>query len=332
LGVDLIQNTSQWGAMGISQAARIFLRVCGSLLRTKKFLSSNPPGLFIPIDFGYANIKLARHAKKIGWQVLYFVPPGSWRRDRQGKDMPFVTDAVVTPFDWSERMLKAAGTNAFWFGHPIKQLIDEERTKIANHCQRSTTLLAILPGSRDHELEANLPLIASAIEGIDFPIEFVLAPSVDPETFKQTWKRLSTHPATYTLGQAANVLLRARAAIVCSGTATLEAALCDCPMVVIYELPKILKAEMRIRWFKRPKFISLPNIMLDRNAVPEHVEMEGISPAIVREQIDILLRDGPEREAQLEAFAELNRLLGPSDAIDRTAQLAISMLKQRFKP
>jgi lipid-A-disaccharide synthase len=328
LGVNLIQNTSQWGAMGITQAARIFLRVLGSLLRAKRFLSGNPPGLFVPIDFGYANIKLARHAKKTGWKVLYFVPPGSWRRDRQGRDLPYVTDAIATPFDWSERILKHAGCNVFWFGHPIKQLIAEERQIVANKCLRSETLLAILPGSRDHELEANLPLIAKAIEGIDCPLEFVLAPSFNPAVFKQAWKRLSSREATFTIGQAANVLLRARAAIVCSGTATLEAALCGCPMVVIYELPKILKAEMKIRYFQRPKFISLPNIMLDRKAVPEYVEMNGIPPEVVRQQLQLLLPDGEAREAQLEAFEELDQLLGPDDAIDRTARLAMSMLRE----
>jgi lipid-A-disaccharide synthase len=328
VGVDLIQNTSQWGAMGITQAARIFLRVLGSLLKTKKYLSSNPPGLFIPIDFGYANIKLARHAKRIGWKVLYFVPPGSWRRDRQGVDMPYVTDLVVTPFDWSAKMLRESGANVYWFGHPIKQLIEEERQNIANKCKRSENLLAILPGSRDHELEANLPLIAKALEGIDCPIEFVLAPSFDPEEFKQTWKRLSDKPATFTIGQAANVLLRARAAVVCSGTATLEAALCGCPMVVIYELTKILKAEMKLRFFKRPRFISLPNIMLDRSAVPEYVEMNGIPPEVIRQHIVELLRDGKERETQLVAFDELNQILGPSNAIDRTACLATSVLQE----
>jgi lipid-A-disaccharide synthase len=328
LGVKLIRNTSQWGAMGFTQAARKYLLVLRSWFKCKHFLLNNRPGLLIPIDFGFANIRLARHAKRGGWKVLYFIPPGSWRRDSQGQDMPFVTDAVVTPFDWSEKILRDLGANAFWFGHPIKQLIAEESKSLDKACSRSDNLLAILPGSRDHELDSNLPLVAKIVEGLDCSLEFVVAPSFDPKKFEQRWKRLSNRPATFTVGQSANVLLRSRAAIVCSGTATLEAALCNCPMVVIYELPAILKYELKVRFYQRPKYISLPNIMLDRDAVPEYVEYHGIPPDKVRQQVQLLLPDGEARSAQLREFEDLAKLLGPSDAIDQAAKLAISMLQE----
>lgn len=326
LGVQLISNTSSWGTIGVTPAIRIFFRAMGILFKTKNYMSSRRPGLFVPIDFGFGNIKLARCAKKLGWKVLYFVPPGSWRRDRQGSDLPMVTDAIVTPFDWSQKLLSDSGATAYWFGHPIRQIIEEQRQVFQDNGGVRDSL-AILPGSRKHEVEANLPLVARAVAGLECPLEIGVAPNIELEDFKSRWKALSPIPAVFTVGKTADVLLRARAAIVCSGTATLEAALCHCPMTVIYELPRIMRLEATLRRLKRPQFIALPNIMLDRLAVPEIVDM-NISSDLVHEKTRTLLAGGPDRQLQLDAFSELETLLGPSDAINRTAELAACMLAE----
>ncbi|RYG19321.1 hypothetical protein EON82_21605, partial [bacterium] len=123
--VDLLADSSHWGAITISQSLPLVRRVMGSYYRAKRALSAGQPGLFVPIDFGYVNIRLARHAKARGWKVLYFVPPGSWRRHKQGKDLPAVTDAIVTPFSWSAEILERMGANVRWFGHPIKSLLGD---------------------------------------------------------------------------------------------------------------------------------------------------------------------------------------------------------------
>src|SRR5687768_10354669 len=122
-GVALVVDSSSWGAIGIAQALRVAPRVVSGMRRIKEALRQGQPGLFVPIDFGFANIRLAREAKSRGWKVLYFVPPGSWRRDRQGADLAEVCNAVSTPFEWSADILRGMGVEAHWFGHPIKELI-----------------------------------------------------------------------------------------------------------------------------------------------------------------------------------------------------------------
>ncbi|MDR3690370.1 MAG: hypothetical protein P4L46_13395 [Fimbriimonas sp.] len=321
-GLRLIADSSSWGAISILESLKVVPRVLGGYYAAKRFLKASTPGLLIPIDFGYANIRLARHAKKCGWKVLYFVPPGSWRRDRQGGDLVSVSDAVSTPFSWSADILKAKGVDAHWYGHPIKQLL---RDRMPSKDGSERTRIAVLPGSRRHEIDQNLPVIAKAVRD---PIEFGLAPSVDVETFQREWNRLAPGRTEdrFTQGDIYAVLTRCRAAVVCSGTATLEAALCWCPMVVIYRFPKIAEFEAKLVGFKRPQFISLPNILLNRLAVPELVQ-EQATPEALTAALDRLSDDSDARQRQIEAFEELDSLLGPSDAITQTAQLAIRLIK-----
>jgi lipid-A-disaccharide synthase len=347
VGVQRVADTSRWGAISIVQALKVYPRIVRGYYRTKSALGKGTPGLFIPIDFGYVNIRLARHAKNRGWKVLYFVPPGSWRRDKQGKDLPTITDAIVTPFSWSAEILNEMGANAHWFGHPIKQLL---RNSIAARPDVRDTV-AVLPGSRKHEISENLPVIAQALAGpgkiayqagntpigsfeatqreiqpLEAPIEFALAPTVDVQRFRAEWQRLAPHRTgdRFTVGDTAAVLSRAKAAIVCSGTATLEAALCHCPMVVVYRVSKAVVLEAKLVGFKRPKYIALPNILLDRDTVPELLQDEA-KPTLVRRQLEAVLREGEEREAQLSSFEELEGILGPDDAISQAARLALSM-------
>lgn len=311
-GAKMHADCTKWAAIGIVEAARVAPRVVLGLAQAKLGLRLGPPGVFIPIDFGFVNVGLARQAKKLGWKVLYFIPPGSWRRTKQGSDIPTVSDLVVTPFEWSADILRTMGAEAHWFGHPLRQIVREALTEA-----KDRNGLAVLPGSRRHEIETNLPVIAEAVRGLPGPVRMSVAPSVDPRELLAAWKRLSAIPVE-TCPTAAEALSRSMAAIVCSGTATLEAALCRCPCVVMYRGGKLMELEYRIR---RPKFtyISLPNILLDRPVLAELIQWDA-TPEAVRDHVTGLLK-GPAREAQLAAFAELEPVLGPSDAIDRTVQL-----------
>jgi len=320
-GGKIIADSSRWGAISILQALKVVPKVLASYYRAKWAIRRLKPGLFIPIDFGYANIRLARHAKGLGWKVLYFVPPGSWRRDRQGKDLAALTDQISTPFSWSAEILAQNGCNVHWFGHPIKQLLKERGVGQApDHSER----IAVLPGSRNHEIEMNLPLLVKVTE----PIEFGLAPSTDLEAFKAKWAKIAPGRTNdlFTLGDVYGVLTRSRAAIVCSGTATLEAALCRCPMVVIYRLGKSAEVEAKIVRFKLPRFVALPNMLLERELVPELIQ-SGATVDTVATEIHGLLTDPERRQNQLRGFEELDLMLGESQAITKTAELALSMLK-----
>jgi lipid-A-disaccharide synthase len=216
------------------------------------------------------------------------------------------------------------GAHAFWFGHPLKQVLAPALASIDPAKPRER--LAVLPGSRTHEIDSNLPLLAKVLQGWPSEVEFAIAPGLDAVGLASRWSDLTGRQDLFTRGDSAGVLLRARAGLVCSGTATLEAALCQCPMVVFYELTPSMRREAKLIRYKRPRFISLPNIILQRESVPEHAQGEPLDPAILRADLDSIWQEGPERAAQLAAFDEINEMLGRSDAIARTAELGVSML------
>ena len=317
-GVPILADSSRWGAISIAHSLPLARNGVITYYRAKRLLNAGTPGLFLPIDFGHINIRLARHAKNRGWRVLYFVPPGSWRRDRQGRDLPALTDAIVTPFSWSAEMLNAMGASAHWFGHPIKSLV----RATALPAVRET--LAVLPGSRTHEIASNLPVLAESLRDWPHPLEFGLAPGADVQAIRARWPRPED---AFTVGDTRGVLRRARVAAVCSGTATLEAALLRVPSVVIYQADAGMRREAaimeRLGLFRRPEHYALPNILLQRRAVPELTEF--VDPVQLRAGLEALWPDGPAREAQLASLDELDALLGPDDAIERAADLIVEM-------
>lgn len=305
----LVADSSGWGAVSVVESLRVVPKVWNGFWAAREALAVGEPGLFVPIDFGFINIRLARYAKAIGWRVVYFIPPGSWRRDRQGKDIPDVSDVVITPFSWSADLLRKHGCDALWFGHPLRQMVREQA---ALSPERDS--IAVLPGSRRHEIEANLPVIREALAGLDHPVVLAAAPTVSPEWLLEEWGG----PATV-VDTAAAAFGQSRAAVVCSGTATLEAALCHCPCVVVYRGSQLMQMEARIR---RPKvrWISLPNILLERTVLPELVLWDATAMA-VRSALEPLLSDSSARSDQLAAFTELEDVLGPDNAIDESVSV-----------
>lgn len=324
-GATLVADSSAWGAIGIAQVARIYFRALKGLKAAQRALAEGRPGLFVPIDYGYMNMKLCRSAKAAGWKVLYFSPPGAWRRDRQGADLPRLTDAIVTPFSWSADMLNGMGANAHWFGHPIKEMIrGRER-----HAEADRTSIAILPGSRRSEVELLLPVLAEAVRPLDRICEFAVAPNFDPVALRAKWLQFAPGRTEdrFTAGDTYGVLSRARAGIVCSGTATLEAALCACPHVVVYRVDGFTALQARLMGYTRDKMIiSQPNLFLQRLAVPELIQDEA-QPAAIMGTLHALLEDSPERAGQLEAFRELDAVLGGDQAMTETGRLAAALTR-----
>ncbi len=321
---ELVADSSKWGAVSIVQSIGVFFRARRGGMKARRQMAKGSPGLFVPIDFGFFNILQCKWAKRHGWKVLYLMPPGSYNRKRQGRDLPGLTDAVVTPFPWSADLLREAGANVHFFGHPIKQLVRSSGHGVARPAGGTGQTIAVLPGSRKTELARHLPMVADLLEAWDIgdaKLEFAVAPNLDLDGFRATWTRLAPGRSDlFTQGDVYGVLARGRAAIVCSGTATLEAALMRCPHVVVYRITRAMAIEGRIIGFKRPKYIALPNIVLDRMLVPELAGLE-VDPSQIRAALEPLLSEGSERDAQLRGFEEIDQILGPDDAITKTADL-----------
>lgn len=317
----ILADSSRWGALGIYQSLRVAPRVFAEYRRLLHWMRQHKPNLVIAVDFGFFNVRLLRHAKRLGCKTLYFMPPGSWRKDKQGKDLPEISDRIATPFLWSAEILKRMGAHVEWVGHPILQIAGNPSRALRDG-------IAVLPGSRQHEVGHNLPVIARALERLGeraHPIRLALAPTVNPAFIHSIWTRATDLPVELQAGPAVETLKQCRAAVVCSGTATLESAVTQTPMVIVYRGDRIMELEYRIR---KPRFehIGLPSILLGRRVCPELIQRDATQERIAKE-LQPLIEEGSEaRQAQLQAFEELRSLLGPANALTRTAEIALDLL------
>ncbi len=312
----LIANSSTWGAISITQSFREGFSILRHYLAFKRTLRTEKPGIFVPIDFGFANIRFCREAKTAGWKIVYFVPPGSWRRDRQGEDVPKLADAIVTPFPWSAEILKGMGANVHFYGHPLKQIHKE---LIETDFPREG--LAVLPGSRRSELEQLLPVVRQAVSDYPGLIRLPVPKTFVPYTISKWLRHKDQVINGAKTGAVMHTLRSSEAGIICSGTATLEAALARTPMTVIYKVSKMVEIETKIIGFKRPQFVSQPNILLQREVVPELLQ-EGLSVDSLRRSIDEIQTDAVAQKQRL-GFEEISELLGGDDCISRTAELIL---------
>lgn len=316
-GAQLVADTRNWGSMGLLESVKVAGRVYRGSHRAKRHVLSHEPGLLIAIDFGYVNIKFARIARQAGWKVLYFIPPGSWKRDRVGKDLPHVADVLVTPFPWSETLLREKGAEAYFWGHPLLDMIP------AVDCARERKGVALLPGSRTHEVRANLQSMAKALAGRELTLSLGLARSLEEESVLRQWRSLGGGEVTIRRDVHA-LLQQSEAAVICSGTATLEAALCDCPTVVLYSGTKLMKLEYAFVKHKI-KHVSLPNILLDESLLPECLITVDQHP-LLWEKLARLLESSEARERQRDGFRRLHAITGEPGCLDKTASLAAKML------
>lgn len=316
-GIETVADNRNWGAIGAFESLRKSPLIARGYYQGLAALAQGTPGICIAVDFGYMNIRLIRRAKAMGWKTLYFSPPGSWRKHKQGADLPKISDEIVTPFSWSADILARMGASVHWYGHPLRQMI-----AAAEVSETTRDGLAILPGSRMHEVENNIPAIVAALKDYDGKIRLSQAPNVSADDLMRIWRKHSSIEAKPET-ELYRLLKQSRAAIVCSGTATLESALCGCPTVVVYRGSKMMELEFKIR---RPKFdyISLPNILLERQVVPELIQWDA-TPDRIWHDVSALLDEGVPRQQQLDSFREIETILGPDNAIDQTVALIRQM-------
>ncbi len=192
-GVELVADSAEWGAISITES---ITRGVGILARMAPLLKQEvrrrKPDLLLLIDFGFFNVRAARFAHSLGIKVLYYFPPGAWRRsgDRE-RELASITDLCALPFTWSTERFQQMGINAVYVGHPLLERVRPAMTRAQFAAEfdmdPAAPIIGLLPGSRRHEVAHNLPamldaarLIARDVRGAQFVIG--VASSLSPET------------------------------------------------------------------------------------------------------------------------------------------------------
>ena len=287
------------------------------------------PDVVILVDYPGFNLKIAKFLKqKTSIPVFYYISPKIWAwKEYRIKNIKRDVDHLfsILPFEVPFFEVKHHYP-IHYVGNPTA---DEVRRFKASYDGRFPTfskpVIAILAGSRLHEIKDNLPVMLRATDHLADRFQLVVAgaPSVPHDYYLQFFgnrKVEIVYDQTYPL------LMNAHAALVTSGTATLETALFDVPQVVCYAtpLPRLISVLRRI--LLKVKYVSLVNLIADREVVKELVAAD-YSEENVRREIDAIIADGPQRNAMKEGYAEVWRRLGKESAPDNAARQIVKLLQ-----
>lgn len=277
------------------------------------------PDAAILIDFPDFNLRLARELHSRGIPVFYFVSPQlwAWRTGRVEQIKKYVRKMIVI-FPFEQDFYRRHGVDVCYVGHPLAFLplpeVSREEFAANYKLDPGKQWIAILPGSRRKELRLNLPAILEAVELLrrgedDFEYLLPVASTLDKE-----WVRYQLGPAYTTIKLTENAqatVMLSRAAVVASGTATVEAALTATPFVVVYRL-SLLTWLLGRRLVKLDTF-AMPNLIAGRKIVPELIQGGFTAEAVVRE-LRKILPDGPARREMQDALAEVKHKLAVTEA------------------
>ncbi len=288
------------------------------------------PDVVVGIDYAGFNLRMMKFAKGLGIKTFFYIAPKvwAWKESRIERIKKYVDELFVI-FPFEVEYFRERGVEAHFEGNPLVDAIaarcDELASReafVADCGLDGRPIVALLAGSRVSEIRDNLPLmerIAGAFEGY----QFVVA-GVDWIEQDEYDKVLRGSDIGLVKGATYELLKHSEAAVVTSGTATLETALIGTPQVVVYRIPW-LHEKLR-PWFLKIPYISLVNINLGREAVREIVR-STLDPTEAIEALRSVLCGGCERSRVVEDYAELRRIIGERGASDRFARRMVSLLR-----
>ena len=328
----MLYHYKQMSFFGFVQVAKNLRTIFCQMDNVKADIERFSPDVIILIDYPAFNLRIAKWAKSRGIKVYYYIAPKVWAwKERRVKSIRQYVDKLYTIFPFETEYFRGHGIEPTFCGNPLVDDIAECRTKLPEREEylRETgieprAIVALLAGSRVSEINANLPdMVAIARRFPDVQFVVTAVSWVDSAIYRKHVEGVEN--VTIVVDRTQQTLAMAEAAIVTSGTATLETALMGIPEIVMYHVPWLY--EKLKPYFLRIPYISLVNINLNREAVRELVcaklDIEG-----AERELRSILPGGEERERMLRDFDELREMIGAEGASHRFAKDIVNSLKR----
>jgi lipid-A-disaccharide synthase len=342
-GLRRIVRAEDVAVMGITEVIRHMPRIYreyrklkGSI-RRRDHAPSGLPDVAILIDFPDVNLSLARELHRLGVPVVFFVSPQLWAwKKHRIKQVQRNVDRMLVIFPFEEKFYEDHGVAATFVGHPLADLplpaISRADFARENHLDAEKDWVAILPGSRGKEIELNLPTMLQAAKQLGQDAEFLLplAPTLTPVHRARIAELVdSGGGARVTLvDDARAALFHARASVVASGTATVEAALIGNPFLVVYRISDLSYAVAK-RVVKVP-FVAMVNLIAQREVVPELIQGDFTDANVVL-HLRRLMHNEEDRKIMKDDLRRVAAMLRQTSqdaretAIDRVAAIALPL-------
>ena len=359
-GLECVGRSEEMAVMGLTEVVHHLPRIWREFRKLKKSirtrLGDGRPSVAILIDFPEIHFRLAKELHRLGVPVLYFVSPQlwAWKKHRIKLVRKYI-DRMMVIFPFEEPFYREQGVQAEFVGHPLAELplpaVSRAQFAAENGLDPASTWIGLLPGSRPREIRDLLPTILQAAQKLaersakqataNFEFLIPLAPTLNAKQRDEVRRLVKTHGSgltVYLIHDARAALHHARASIVASGTATVEAALAGNPFVVVYRVSPITYAIAK-RIVTVPH-VAMVNLIAGKPVVPELIQSDFTAENILHE-FEPLLPDGPPRQSMMKDLAQTRGLLTrgllstqpprgageANSAIDRVAAVALELLK-----
>ena len=326
----LVKHYKEMSFFGFANVLRNLKTIFSQIDECKRSIEEFAPDVIILIDYPSFNMRIAKWAHKKGIKVYYYIAPKVWAwKEWRVKGIRKYVDKVYTIFPFETEYFNGKGIQTTFCGNPLVDDIALMRSKlapreefIAENGLDSRPIIALLAGSRVSEIRENLPnMVAIAQRFAEYQFVVTAVPWIDKSLYDSY---IDGTNVKYICNQTQQTLANAEAAVVTSGTATLETALMGIPEMVLYRIPKLYEV-LRPYVLKIP-FVSLVNINLDREAVREIV-CAKIDLNSAEAELRSILKGGNKREKMLADFAKLSALIGGEGASQRFAAEIVKTLK-----
>ena len=326
----MLYHYKQMSFFGFVQVALNLKTILTQIDSVKEDIERFSPDVIILIDYPAFNIRIAKWAKSRGIKVYYYIAPKVWAwKERRVKSLRKYVDRLYTIFPFETEYFRSHGIEPHFFGNPLVDDIAERRTTfpsreeyIAECGLDSRPIVALLAGSRISEIKSNLPdMVTLARRFPEYQFVVTAVPWIDKSIYD---RYIAGSPVRYVNNRTQQTLHHSVAAIVTSGTATLETALMGIPEVVLYHIPWLYE-KLRPYFLKIP-YISLVNINLQREAVKEIV-CAKLNVEMATQTLTDILPNGAERERMLRDFEELSSMMGGDGASARFAKDIVKTLQ-----
>ena len=325
-------HCDEMNVMGFSEVLRHLPTLMGHLKHAKELLSTWHPDALILVDYPSFNLKLAKYAHRLNIPVHYFISPKVWAwKEWRVKSIKRYVDAMYSILPFETDFYKRHGYKVTYVGNPSVQEMDEVLSHMVplNHfLQRAgiedeRPIIALIPGSRKGEVKNNLPLMIEASKRFpDYQIIVGGASSISSKFYRQ----VAQYPGLNVVFGSTHALMKhARAALVTSGTATLETALLATPQVVCYRANGSKLSYKIMEKLLKVKYVSLPNLIVNAPLLPELL-LHNCTVENIAVKLSPLLSGSPERDRQLAGYKQMRRRLGTTIAAEQAARLICQSL------
>ncbi len=327
----LVVHYREMAYMGYVEVLTHLRAISRNMKKCRESILEFRPDVVILIDYPGFNLRMAGFARRQGFRVFYYISPKlwAWKQGRVKKIRAWVDRLfIILPFE--QEFFARHGVEAEYLGNPVVDEVAARRTALTPPSRFLASLglderpvLALLPGSRRQELHYHLPVMLEAVRS--FTGHHILIAGAPSFTEEDYLPYLGDSGARVVFGATYDLLHASQAALVASGTATLETALMEVPQVVMYRMNAV--TYLIGKHFVRVPYISLVNLILGREAVKELIQHE-MNPARIRQETErILPVDAPARLTMLDDYRRLQEILGAPGVSRRVAARMVELLK-----